>query len=190
MLEQRAWTQAQRPYHMEGLAEGTMDTSRNVWAFWWAGYPRKVSQRPAQYGGDNVPQSGRSWLCASIEKEAIARGQLDRRITVNPDLAPSDIYRDYRPHYRLFVDGNGSISESDAFQFSYFESQDVQQYGAFNTEHFTMQYCFDYYELTGDMWALDEIKISAQVCKLMFRDLPRTTDSYYFQSMTPGSCLL
>ncbi|MCA8952221.1 MAG: hypothetical protein KDE27_22110, partial [Planctomycetes bacterium] len=104
-LEQKAWTQAVRPYHLHGLSVANDDP-----LFLWDGVPRYPGSRDL-----------------SIES-------LGRRALIENDPHPA---------YRTRV--LGGLAHAHGFW-------------PYDVEHFSMDLVFDYWTVTGDAWARDELR--------------------------------
>jgi hypothetical protein len=110
LLEQKAWTQAMRPYHLYGLR---VDQSNKL--FLWDGIPLYAGGRDLSY--------------ESLGRRALLRG--------------TDRYAAYRTR----VPKGPMAPFQRAHGFEHFDS-----------EHWTSDLVFDYWTISGDAWAKDEMR--------------------------------
>lgn len=105
VLEQKAWIQAARPYHLHGLRVGNADQ-----LFLWDGVPLFPGSR-------------------DLSIESLGRRALRQN--------------DPWPQYRTRVEGGGAHAHGFAW---------------FDIEHWSMDVVFDYWTVSGDAWAADELR--------------------------------
>jgi len=136
MLEQQAWTQAMRPYHLYGLRVGDADP-----LLLWNGVPL--------YPG-----------ATDYAPESLGR----RRFRTNDPYAA----------YRTRVPAS-PIAHAHGFR-------------PFDIEHWSMDLVFDYWTVTGDAWAKEELRQLGESLRGLMRP-----NGYYTSSLMParaeGWCL-
>ena len=118
MLEQKAWTQAMRPYHLHGLRVGNDDD-----LLLWDGVPLWPGSR-------------------DLSMRSLGRRRLRQD--------------DPWPQYRNGV-GYGS--------------EHAHGYDAFDIEHWSMDLVFDYWTVSGDAWARDEMRQLGESLRGILRPL-------------------
>jgi len=140
-LEGMAWQQAARPFHLYGLEVSHTDS-----VYLWRGLP---------FARESAPQYRTS------DRELLGRRPFLRYNSVGNTAGPTDPYYSYR--LRFYDMAHGSIppenTSEDVYR-SLHGDGDHKAHGfmGYDWEHLTVDLLFEYYMVTGDPWAHEELK--------------------------------
>jgi len=147
-LEGQAWIQAVRPYHLYGLKTTNEDS-----IYLWRGCPFLTADQYLTY-------------------ELLGRRRflnLELNSTVPTTTTLLDPYRDYRDRYWQeilgFIPPHTSptqLGQQPLTSYEYYRSNNSQPFhhgwNGYDWEHQSVDFLFEYYMLTGDPWAHEELK--------------------------------